>query len=221
MDKQIKKKIPLSSWFFKRVAIAILATGGMALYFFYDGAIGYPKKNVKGEMYNALESGLSGKPLTNPKAKPDVQQAYEAGKKGESWAEFTAQRNLPSKKPKYYTDTQIRNQFIYGAILGLVCLGIIGWMLLMRKQLFLLHDSSFTMPTGEHIEFSDVTSIDLKKWDHGFAKVKYQSDNKVHEVKIDDYKFAGAGAILEKLIAKFPEVEIVGNREWLTKKPEA
>lgn len=220
MDKKsIKQAFSVSTWFYRRTAIAIVATAGMALYFLYDGAIGYPKKNQKAEMYQAFMTGVSGADLANPAPKPDVAAAYQSGKSGGTWAGFAASKNLPSKKPKVYSDTQIRNQFIYGAILGLVCLGVVAWLLMWRRRKYLLHESAFTTPQGQYIPFADVQSIDLEKWDRGVAKVAYQTDGKTGQVKVDDYKFAGVGDVLKQLVKEFPEVEIAGNREWLTKMP--
>ena len=45
-----------STWFFRRIGILIALTGGLGLFFLYDGMIGYPKKNFTVDLYEAFEA---------------------------------------------------------------------------------------------------------------------------------------------------------------------
>ena len=46
-----------STWFYRRIGILMLLTGGLGLYFLYDGAIGYPKKNFTVDLHDAFDAG--------------------------------------------------------------------------------------------------------------------------------------------------------------------
>lgn len=218
---------PLSRWFFRRMAMLALLMTGLALYFLYDGAIGYPKKNFTADLYEAFDAGRSGLDWQGSgaegKAYSDEQtaelgRAHQAGADGATWAGFAAGRLLPEKAPKRYTADEIREQYHFAVLLGVIALGAVLWTLFQRKKAFRCDREAIITPRGRTIPFSDVVRLDLKKWDRGIARLTVREGESDAEttVKVDDYKFSGTGRILRRLCANNQAVEILGDRRWIS-----
>lgn len=213
---------PLSPWFYRRFGLAFLAVAGMSLYFLYDGKIGYPKKNLAADLHDAFVAGQSGEPVSLDEAvqtdsqRVAIEAAREAGANGSSWPAFAATRKLPGKIPHRYTAEEIREQFVFAAILGVLSLGMVAWILFYRKRCYLVEEDSFSTPGGEEIRFDRVTAIDLQKWDRGLARISYEKEaGGPGQVRVDDFKYAGADVILKRILSRRSDIPVNGDPGWL------
>lgn len=218
---------PLSAWFYRRFGLAFLAIAGMVLYFLYDGAIGYPKKNLAADLHDAFVAGQSGEPAPldlsaqTERQKMAIEAAREAGANGSSWPAFAATRKLPGKVPHRYTAGEIREQFVFAAILGALSLGLVIWILMYRKRCYLVEEESFFTPGGEEIRFERVTGIDLQKWDRGLARLSYDKGAAgPAQFRVDDYKYAGADVILKRILSQRSDIPVNGDPGWLIPESE-
>ena len=214
---------PLSKWYFRRIGMLLALTGGLGLYFLYDGAIGYPKKNHVADLYEAFDAvskGRSWEPedpaALTEEQKEEIEEARQAAEGGATWAGFAADRLLPEKEPKRYTEADIREQFHFAILMGVICVGLGAFVFARRKKAVRADGEVITLPGGEKIPFLLVRKLDLAKWDRGVAVVTCATESGDEKtVKIDDYKFQGTDAILKRLLEKNESVELAGDRRWL------
>ncbi len=219
----------LSRWFYQRFAISWIAITGMALYFLYDGAIGYPKKNYTADLYNCVSSGRAGDPFPDLEGRFDTYSeekqtaltaAHEAGSEGMLWANYARSKGLPGKAPKLYSASEIDEQFYFAIGLGFTSVVLLVWVLRFRVRHFLLRDDSFTTGSGETIAFDDVTEINLEKWERGVTWLTYQrrdsEEPEPQRVKIDEFFYSGTDAIYKAVYHKNPEVTVKGDLQILS-----
>ena len=147
---------------------------GIGLYFFYDGAIGYPRMNRRYAEYARLEK--EGGPV-----KDGVPVA---------WKEFAKERGWKQTKPKSYIAGAIVEQYVCGGIattLGVLLL--IYWYTHRRRSLRTDGEAVYT-PTGTRVPFEAITGIGKKRWESkGLATVRYELEGRKHQFMVDDYKF--------------------------------
>jgi len=221
-----KLEFRVSPWFYRRLGLLILLTGGLGLYFLYDGAIGYPKKNFTVDLHEAFEAGRAGQDwreavdmdaVTGEERRQQLREAHRAGREGGAWAGFAAELSLPEKVPERYSEAEIREQFHFAVLMGIVSLGIVGYGLLQRRRVFRCEAGRLVPPRGGAVRFERVERIDLRKWDRGLGWLHYRDDEgEERKLKLDDYKFSGLGEMLARLVEENPEVEVEGDRRWLS-----
>ncbi|NNE91469.1 MAG: hypothetical protein HKN23_07465 [Verrucomicrobiales bacterium] len=210
----------MSPWFVRRIGLMIALVTGLGLYFFYDGWIGYPKKNFNAALFAAFETGKSGDAgLPDPSAfhladfseaqSEALNQAIQSGRKGETWSRFAASRHLAAEEPKILTAKEIRDQFFYGALMGIIAAGLAIYLLRERKKTLSADESGIRFPAGNRLKFAEISQLDLRKWDRGIAFVKAGATR----AKIDDYKYTGAGEIVNRLQAENPDLDIVAAED--------
>jgi len=215
----------VSSWFFRRMAMLILLTGGLGFYFLYDGMVGYPKKNFTVSLYESFESGQDGKNFDpaafssenlDTEKLDELKKANEAGQSGATWAGFAADRMLPEKVPERYTEADIEEQFRFAVIMGVVALVILGFCLWQRTRKYLYDEVKLVTPSGKTFQYARFQMINLERWDRGIALLSWEEEGEGSKLlKLDDYKYDGIGKLLLKLSDSIPEIEIKGDRRWL------
>jgi hypothetical protein len=240
MNKETEETVicPLSRWYYGRGALLIVLSAGLGLYFLYDGAIGYPKKNRTVDLHEAFEAAKAGEDWQPQDVAvedggtaddggagasmdadhlAEIEKARQAGRDGISWAGFAAERRLPEKAPERFTAAQIRQQFHFAIGLGAVAAAGGVFLLLVRGRALRCDADSLTFPGGRRILFSAVLVIDLQKWDKGIGRLVYRKNESGSEsrVRIDDYKYVGSAEVLRRIQQANPEVEIEGDRHWL------
>lgn len=204
----------VTPWYFRRMGIL----GGMlllmGLYFIYDGAIGYPKKNVRADKQlwfekeflpsydEAKAEGRLGAWMEKAAA-----EGWPTGDNGEppKWAAYAAERGWPEKNEKY-TEKEITEQFWWGGgtILASIIVGIL--VLLNRNKVLQGGGDHFITPEGVTVRFADVFKVDTRKWDQkglAYAWFKDGEGGAERKAVIDDLKFGGADVILSALLANF------------------
>ncbi len=206
-------------WFMRRMGILGILLGGGALFFLYDGHIGYPKKNFNAALYAAFMSGKSGtgeKPQAADfafdafaeKQNAELDLAISAGKSGETWSKFAAERHLPASEPEKITSEDIAVQKYYAAVLALASVGVMIFAFWQQRRVLACDDTAVILPGGRRVEIDSVTKLNMTKWDRGIALLSIDSGR---SIKIDDYKFEGAGKIIERIREKRPEIEITSE----------
>lgn len=148
------------------VAIFLIAFGA---YFFYDGAIGWPRAN---ERYYKHQEYV---------------QANDLG----SWAAYAKEKGWSQTPPeKAHTKQEIGAQYVYGTILALVGLMTLAYWAQQIRRTLKLDDAAITSPAGTRVPFECITGLGLKKWESkGFATVRYEVNGRKGEFIVDDYKF--------------------------------
>jgi hypothetical protein len=155
-------------WKRQKLFIAILLIGYGA-YFYYDGAVGWPRNNERFAKY----------------------QEFAQADNLDGWNAFAKERGWSNEKPeKAYTESEIQGQYLWGSLCmvpGLIALGY--WMQQIRRSLK-LDDEAVTSPAGTRVPFGAITGLGLKKWESkGLARVRYEVGGRKGEFVVDDYKF--------------------------------
>ncbi len=179
---------------------------GFGLYFFYDGFIGYPKKNKRFLAHQKFEERDERKKAFEEEG--GVESEWAAIAEGEgfpegTWEDFATEQGWPEKPPeKLYSTT---DQFVCGGLCVGVGLFILGTMFLNRRRKVTADADSFTTPKGESVPFASAFRVDKRKWDNkGLAYVYYRDEaDKERRAVIDDLKFDGADKILDRLMDNF------------------
>ena len=148
------------------VAVFMIAFGG---YFFYDGAIGWPRSNER--YYKSQE--------------------FKKTNDDPGWKAYAKQRGWSEKAPeKAYKKSEIDMQYVYGVILAVVGLVTLGYWAQQIRRTLKLDDEAITSPAGTRVPFQSITGLGLKKWESkGYATVRYEVNGRKGEFLIDDYKF--------------------------------
>ena len=148
------------------VALFLMAFG---FYFFFDGAVGWPRSNARFLKHKEF---------------------VEAGHP-EQWREYARSRGWKEEPPhKLYGRSDIVGQFVFGGLLDLVgALLLAYWATQKNRVLRTDADAVFT-PSGTRVPFSAITGLGKKKWDSkGLATVRYEIDGRQGKFIVDDYKF--------------------------------
>ncbi|MEM7387215.1 MAG: hypothetical protein AAF514_19935 [Verrucomicrobiota bacterium] len=203
-------ELPIDSWFFKRMGKVIALFLGFSAWFFYDGFVSYPKDNVIFREHEAFQKIMAERDeflLTETDEAAWDAVAKEKGHPPQtSWKEFAATKNWPEKPPKELHDEwDLRGQYFFGTLCGLVGLGVLVWTLMNRGRNLKADGDAFTTPTGTRVPFDQVFRIDKRKWPQkGLAHIFYKDDNGAKKkTVIDDLKFRGADRILDRLMNQF------------------
>lgn len=183
-------------WFHRRWLIGIAATLGFAVWFAYDGAIGYPKQNE----------------IASEFAK------YRQEKREGEWDSYARQRGWPNAQnvPKLRSPGAIRAQLYLAGISGVIGV-IVGILYLNRRGGVLKVDASnLYTPDGRTVPLDTVQSVDRTAWaDKGIARVQYRVDGVVWHAVVDGMSYGGfagekpscADQILNRVVAHVPKPE--------------
>ena len=169
-------------WFlWQRVVPFSLIPLLMGAWFFYDYKVGYPEKLQKYEEF----------------------VNYKKAGKTEEWVKYAAERGW-DKEPDEMDERKVNEQLYWA--LGVGLLGVVSsfYHILSYPKKLRGDATSFTPPWGPTIPFKDVVKIDRRPWKlKGLAKVYYQKNGATKKASIDDLRFKGADAVLERLQANF------------------
>jgi hypothetical protein len=148
------------------VALFMIAFGG---YFFYDGAIGWPRGNERFLKY----------------------EEFAQAQNLDGWNAYAKERGWSTKKPeKLHTRADIVGQYVFGSIFTLIGLVTLGYWAQQIRRTLKLDDEAVTSPAGTRVPFESITGLGLKKWESkGLATVRYEITGRKGEFIVDDYKF--------------------------------
>jgi len=168
----------------RRILLMALFAFGAGCWFLYDGAIGYPKNNVRAEVYLPLKA----------KYEDDPRQLKK------EWARIVQEKGWhPSEPKKIYDEGDIMVQYVIAAVCFLIAAGVLGnffWSLPRGLQ---FENDQLVLPTGKTVAISSIRHIDKRPWERkGIAKVRYELESgRTSWFKLDDYKYVGTAEILE------------------------
>jgi len=156
---------------------------GFALYFFWDGAIGYPAADRR---YHEWKHFHDAGNLEQWQA-----VALQNGWKSDEWEKWLADPHQQGRIPADYRGHgKYIEQFVCGTIalaLGLVTL---AYWFTQKDRVVRTDEEAVYSPAGTRIPFSAITGLGKKKWESkGFATVLYQIDGRKGRFLLDDYKF--------------------------------
>lgn len=181
-----------------RMIIVLIMLVGSAAWFFYDGAVAYPKYNAKADAYAEIQR---------------VYQADEALVK-EKWTALAIEKNWnPEDVPKKRKDEA--QQFRWGSALLIISALFTLWMLREMRRVITADDEKFvgiarTLPPFNalrKVAFASVIGVDKRRWDKkGIALIFYKdAAGTRRSVIVDDYKYAGSEKILQRCEAIIEE----------------
>jgi hypothetical protein len=171
-----------SKWYlWRRVLAMTLLPLAFSAYFFYDWKLGYPKQKV---IYDEF-------------------QQYEKSGRTEEWVRHANAKGWPTK-PDEITDEKIQGQFNWGLGVGIVGLLSLGYYLLSYPKKLTADANGFQPPWHPYIPFSQITKVDRRSWKNkGIAVVYYKNGDAEKKAPLDDLRFIGAQAILDRIQEKF------------------
>lgn len=181
-----------------RMIIVLLMLLGSSAWFFYDGAVAYPKYNVKADAY------------------AEIQRVYQADENlvREKWKALAIENHWnPEDVPKKRKDEE--QQFRWGTGLAILSVIFLLWMLREMRRVILADDEKFLgigrmIPPFNglrEVRYESVFGIDKRRWDKkGIAVVFYKTNSGARaSVIVDEYKYAGSERILERCEAVIEE----------------
>jgi hypothetical protein len=174
-----------SPWYLWRrvVAMTVLPIVFSAA-FFYDWKIGYPKDKEQYQEYIKWQKD---------------------GKSTDEWIRYAEQRKWDAK-PEEMTDEKIEGQFQWGTGVGLVGLGLLLYYGLSYPKKLKATQTAFSPPWHGDIRYDQVRKFDIRTWKHkGLAYAYYEQTpgGKQKKAVIDDFRFVGADAVKDLILAKF------------------
>jgi hypothetical protein len=165
-------------WKKRQIIIASLlaALGG---WFYYDGAIDYPRKNVRYDQFTAWEA---------------------EGKTAEQTEALARERGWPAKKPeKRYSDSYLVGQFVMGHASVAGALAAAVWLALAFRRSPSADAEAAYGANGTRVPFAAIREIDRRKWENkGIAYALYEIGGRRGRLTLDDYKYQGAEAIIRR-----------------------
>lgn len=131
--------------------------------------------------------------------------AFEDAGKPRDWPLYAAANGLPSKDPHFHGKGDIFEQYLIGALCSAGGLVALGLLLLNRDRSVTADRVAYFPKPNIKVPYADVFKIDTRKWRRkGLAYVHYRdgSDDERKAV-IDDLKFVGSQAILDRMVDNF------------------
>lgn len=162
------------------VALFLFAFAG---YFFWDGAVGYPRADARYREWKSYRD--SGRLAEWPA------YAAQKGWKADEWQKWL---DDPHQKgvvpPERHGRGKIMEQFVCGGIVSILALITYAYWLSQKGRSVRTDEESVFTPTGARIPFQSITGLGKKKWESkGLATVRYEMDGRRGEFILDDYKY--------------------------------
>ena len=197
---------PVTQWFYRRCYLLTGLFVVMALYFCYDGYVGYPAVNRNADLYDAFIAGKEGKPQADNDEKTAA--AYRAGADGVSWAAHAATLHLAADAPERHSADDLATQKRIAAVLGVCALLTLLWALVHRGRAWRMLGNEVQTPWNTRFAAGSVTDLDRRRWDRGVALLISHDGDRFLKLKLDDYKYRDAGRIIAAIAAVHPQVRI-------------
>ena len=171
-----------SIWKKQKLAVALVLLA-FSLPFFYDGAIGYERKNGRYREWKKFADA--------PSDAQWKQLARERGWDPEEWPAFVREHGLQNHPPEIpFPRGKIIEQFVCAA-LALTFGGItLAYWAGQKGRVVRTDADAVHTPAGTRVPFSAITGVGKKKWDaKGLATVRYEIEGRKGEFVLDDYKY--------------------------------
>ncbi len=170
----------------------------LALWFAYDGFIGYPSKIPAAEAYDELRE-------------------LETEERLERWQQIASEQGWSSSTPDKTAEEihdDITGQYFWAAINLLVGVPAVVLFLRCRGSWVEATEDGLTTSWGQTLRFADVRELNKKRWaDKGIAKASYTADGQSGTFVFDDFKFEREplGQMLRDLERVLDREQIVGG----------
>ncbi len=182
-----------------RMGIILLLLVGSAGWFFYDGFVAYPKYNRGVEAYVQILETVQREGFSS-----EQEIEKEASKR---WAQVAQDFDAdPQEVPSHLKN--VAQQMHFGIGLYAIALVFLFWILREMKRVVRADDEAFDGLTTAfppfngtvRVRYDSIFGIARRKWQNkGLALVHFKdARDRSRRVAIDDYKYAGSEAILEK-----------------------
>jgi hypothetical protein len=172
---------PISSMWRKQKFLLAFFLIAVGCWFFYDGLVGYPKKNAA---YNAYKN-------------------LEAEHRVNEWPTVAKERGWSREAPhRLYEKPDIAAQLVIGSLS--VTAGLLTGLWVSRVGRATLRSDGTTVwdPRGRAVPFTAITGVNDRRWKtKGLADVFYNMNGRRGKIRFDDYKFDGC----EKIYAQIEE----------------
>ncbi len=179
----------MKTWIQQKGLIPIFLFG-FAVWFLWDGVIGYPRSN---ERWTAHERSEKYREL---KDQPGEWLALCA-KHGwpsdapEPWEEICRARGWTTTPPEHFQDrSKIIGQYVCASVAGAVGIfSLIFW--LRAKNSIIRSDAEGVLtPSGKRVPYGSITQVDRRKWkSKGLATVFYSLEGAKGRFVLDDAKY--------------------------------
>jgi hypothetical protein len=155
-------------WSMQKLFIALFFLG-FGLWFFFDGAVKYPRSNVRWLAY----------------------MDYEKQGKLPEWPAYAASKGWVKKKPeKFYDRGAIVTQYALGGVSVIAGIILLAYWYTQRDRRLRTDETAVYTPAGTRVPFCSVVGIGKKKWDSkGLATVRFEDNGRQGQFIVDDYKF--------------------------------
>lgn len=164
----------------RRQVMIVAMLSAAAVWFWYDGASGWPAKNKAYDAFHALAEG----------EERDLEFRKMAEKNG--WS--------PKPPEKRYSESDIRNQFLIAGALGLGAAAALGMLLASRGKRVVSDADGITDQNGQRLRWLDIVALDKKKWDRkSIAYAIYKTDAGERRFMLDDFKYAGCDLMVNHI----------------------
>jgi len=160
------------TWIRRQIIIGSVAFA-LGLWFFFDGAITYPARNIQYHAYRQL-----------------VEQGNEAG-----WPAYAHEHHWPSTPPE--KEYRIADQWVLGSLSILGSIAAFGLLAASWHRSVSSDDDTVTATNGTRVPLAAFQSTDRRKWQSkGIAYAIYEQNGKSARLTLDDFKYEGAEKIL-------------------------
>ncbi|MEZ6095986.1 MAG: hypothetical protein R3C03_17480 [Pirellulaceae bacterium] len=159
-------------WRYLAIGLGCLAFSG---WFAYDGFVAYPKKLEYAKAYDQLLE-------------------IEEPERSQKWIETVQEngwdiRHTPAERAEE-VEHSIQSQYFWGIITLLIAIPALITYLRARPSWVEATENGLTTSWGQTVDFSQVTKLDKKKWEHkGLARAHYNDGGKERVFVFDDLKF--------------------------------
>ena len=194
-----------------RMGIILLLIVGSSGWFFYDGLVAYPKYNEGAAAYAQLAEMVREEGFDDADAEKEAAERWE-----KCAANFSGDPKEPPKHAK-----NVDQQIHFGVGLAVLALALLAWALREMRRVIRADDEKFDGLTTAFppfngrvsVKFDSVFGIDRRKWNNkGIAVVHYKDEHgRRRRALIDDYKYAGSEAILERCEKVIEEKKKAGS----------
>jgi hypothetical protein len=172
----------------------------MAIWFAFDGLIGYPREQERCAAYEQLAKEVS-----------DTKERLA------KWRELAKSKGWSVDTPKDKAaefENKITGQYIFGALCLLLAIPALMTYVRSKNKWVESTGNGLTTSWGQSLQFGDVFELDKKRWaNKGIAKAYYKHEGREKCFVFDDFKFdrQPLGEFLKQLEAVLQPEQIVGG----------
>ncbi|MGC3990354.1 MAG: hypothetical protein QM796_11875 [Chthoniobacteraceae bacterium] len=173
------------TWIRRQIIIGSVAFA-LGLWFFFDGAVTYPARNIQYHAYRQL-----------------VEQGNEA-----AWPAYAHDHHWPQTPPE--KEYRILDQWVLGSLSMVGSIAAFALLAGSWRRCVSSDGDTVTATNGTRVPIAAIRSTDRRKWQSkGIAYAIYEQGGKSDRLTLDDFKYEGVEKILlqveESIAARPPQ----------------